>query len=86
MSLTIFKVLTRQWSCNNARLVTCNCGVIIRDHNDLIKFSCCGDPPKTFRDATTPIVVDIPRAKCLAPGITIHQVIKGINSKYEVCS
>lgn len=24
-----FEVLTRQWSCNNARLVTCNCGVII---------------------------------------------------------
>ncbi|PFX12492.1 von Willebrand factor D and EGF domain-containing protein [Stylophora pistillata] len=78
-----FEVLTRQWACNNAKSITCNCGVIIRDHNDLIKFSCCGNPRKKFRDSTTPIVVDIPRAKCLAPGITLLQVIQGINSKYE---
>lgn len=80
----LFQVQTRQWSCNKGGLVTCNCGVIIRDHKDLINFSCCGNPPKLHRDKITPISVDIPRKKCLAPGITITQLIKGFNSKYEV--
>ena len=76
------QVQTRQWACNNAKSVTCNCGVILRDHNDLIKFSCCN--PSLTRDDTTPIQVTIPRSKCLAPGISLKQVIKGFNSKYEV--
>ncbi|XP_068703048.1 von Willebrand factor D and EGF domain-containing protein-like isoform X2 [Montipora foliosa] len=78
-----FEVQTRQWECNR-KGVTCNCGVIIRDHNDLISFSCCGSPPQYSRDDSTPIMVEIPRQKCLAPGITIRQLIEGINSKYEV--
>ncbi|XP_015780130.1 PREDICTED: von Willebrand factor D and EGF domain-containing protein-like, partial [Acropora digitifera] len=78
-----FEVQTKQWGCNGQG-ITCNCGVVIRDHNDLISFSCCGNPPKAYRDDFTPISVDIPRLKCLAPGITITQLIKGFNSKYEV--
>ena len=78
-----FQVQTKQWSCNRQG-ITCNCGVVIRDHDDLISFSCCGNPPKVHRDDFTPISVDIPRKKCLAPGITITQLIKGVNSKYEV--
>ena len=78
-----FQVQTKKWSCNRQR-ITCNCGVVIRDHNDLISFSCCGNPPKVYRDDFTPISVDIPRKKCLAPGITITHLIKGVNSKYEV--
>ena len=80
----LFQVQTKQWGCNREG-ITCNCGVIIRDHNDLISFSCCGNPPKLHRDNLTPISVDIPRKKCLAPGIAITQLIKGFNSKYEVC-
>ena len=79
----LFQVQTKQWACNR-RGVTCNCGVVIRDHNDLISFSCCGNPPKVYRDDFTPMSVEIPRKKCLAPGITITQLIKGVNSKYEV--
>ena len=82
---SLFQVQTKQWACNG-RGVTCNCGVVIRDHNDLISFSCCGNPPKVHRDDFTPISVDIPRKKCLAPGITITQLIRGFNSKYEVFS
>ena len=78
-----FQVQTKQWRCNGQG-ITCNCGVVIRDHNDLISFSCCGNPPKAYRDDFTPMRVDIPRQKCLAPGITITQLIKGFNSKYEV--
>ncbi|XP_074620014.1 uncharacterized protein LOC141878864 isoform X2 [Acropora palmata] len=78
-----FEVQTKQWSCNRQG-ITCNCGVVIRDHNDLISFSCCGNPPKVYRDDFTPISVDIPRKKCLAPGITMTQLIKGVNSIYEV--
>ena len=81
-----FQIQTRQWACNNARSITCNCGVTIRDHNDLIRFSCCGNPPKQHRDAKTRIVVNIPGKKCLAPGISLKQLIKGINSIYEVCT
>ena len=80
---SLFQVQTKQWGCNRQG-ITCNCGVVIRDHNDLISFSCCGKPPKVHRDDFTPISVDIPRKKCLAPGITITQLIKGFNSKYEV--
>ena len=79
----IFQVQTKQWACNRQG-ITCNCGVVIRDHNDLISFSCCGNPPKAHRDDFTPVSVDIPRKKCLAPGITITQLIKGFNTKYEV--
>ncbi|PFX16668.1 Fibropellin-1 [Stylophora pistillata] len=78
----VVEVQTRQWACNNANSVTCNCGVILRDHNDLIKFSCCN--PSFTRDDSTPIEVTIPRSKCLAPGISLKQLIKGFNSKYEV--
>ena len=80
---SLFQVQTKQWACNR-RGVTCNCGVVIRDHNDLISFSCCGNPPRAHRDDFTPISVDIPRKKCLAPGITVTQLIRGFNSKYEV--
>ena len=78
-----FQVHMKQWSCS-IQGITCNCGVIIRDHNDLVSFSCCGNPPKLHQDSSTPISVDIPRKKCLAPGITLTQLIKGLNSKYEV--
>ncbi|XP_044176217.1 von Willebrand factor D and EGF domain-containing protein-like isoform X2 [Acropora millepora] len=78
-----FEVQTKQWACNRQG-ITCNCGAIIRDHNDLISFSCCGNPPKVYRDDFTPISVDIPRKKCLAPGIAITQLIKGVNSIYKV--
>ena len=66
-------------------LVPCNCVVAIRDHNDLIRFSCC-NPPKMRQDKSTPISVEIPGAKCVAPGISLTQLIKGFNSKYEVCA
>ena len=82
--LVPFQVRTRQWACNYGR-VTCNCGVAIRDHNDLIRFSCC-NPSKMRQDKSTPISVEIPGAKCLAPGISLTQLIKGFNSKYEVCA
>lgn len=78
----LFQVQTKQWGCNR-KGITCNCGVIIRIHNDLISFNCC-NPPKLHRDNFTPIRVDIPRKKCLAPGIVMTQLIKGFNSKYEV--
>ncbi|XP_068711982.1 von Willebrand factor D and EGF domain-containing protein-like [Montipora foliosa] len=78
-----FEVQTKQWGCDRKE-ITCNCGVIIRDHNDLINFSCCGDPPRPIRDATTPIRIDIPRKKCLAPRITIRESMNGKNTVYEV--
>ena len=80
---SLFQVQTKQWGCNGQG-ITCNCGVVIRDHNDLLSFSCCGNPPKAYRDDFTPMRVEIPRQKCLAPGITITQMIKGFNSKYKV--
>lgn len=80
----LLQVQTRQWSCNNPGTVSCNCGAIVRDHNSIIVFSCYGNPRRTQRDFTTPLEVDIPGTGCLASGVTLKQLIKGFNSKYEV--
>ncbi|KAJ7392897.1 hypothetical protein OS493_008134 [Desmophyllum pertusum] len=77
-----FEVQTRQWACNNEKTISCNCGAVLRDHNDVIEFNCCNKNRK--RDETTPITVKIRSNKCLAPGISIKKLIPGINGKYEV--
>ena len=71
---------TRQWSCGTGP--SCNCGAVLRDHNDVIAFSCCND--LLTRDVTTPITVKILSKKCLAPGISIRNTIQGVNGQYEV--
>ncbi|XP_067041983.1 uncharacterized protein [Acropora muricata] len=76
-----FEVQTRQWSCGGT--VTCNCGVVLRDHNDVIEFNCCNDHMK--RDYTTPIRVKIRSKKCLSPGIVIKKLQSSVhNAKYQV--
>ncbi|XP_067040326.1 neurogenic locus notch homolog protein 1-like [Acropora muricata] len=76
-----FEVQTRQWTCNGG--VTCNCGVVLRDHNDVIEFNCCNDLMK--RDEKTPIRVKIRSNKCLSPGISIKKSQPGVTSaKYQV--
>ncbi|PFX16674.1 Neurogenic locus notch-like protein 2, partial [Stylophora pistillata] len=87
-----FEVQTRQWACdgrpfpkgghNGAGRISCNCGAVLRDHNDVIEFSCCND--LMIRDKRTPITVRIRSKKCLSPGISIKRVIPGVNGKYEV--
>ena len=80
-SFNLLKVQTRQWSCNGG--VTCNCGVVLRDHNDVIEFNCCND--LMTRDETTPIRVKIRSNKCLSPGISIKKSQPGVTStKYQV--
>ena len=81
-SLFLLQVQTRQWACNNEKTISCNCGAVLRDHNDVIEFNCCNKNRK--RDETTPITVKIRSNKCLAPGISIKKLIPGINGKYEV--
>ena len=76
------KVQTRQWACNSGNTITCNCGAALRDHNDVIEFSCCNN--QLIRDDTTPITVKKRSKNCLAPGISIKNVIQGINGEYEV--
>ncbi|XP_068690653.1 neurogenic locus notch homolog protein 1-like, partial [Montipora foliosa] len=76
-----FEIQTRQWSCG--RSVTCNCGVVIRDHNDVIEFNCCNDFLK--QDSRTPLRVKIRSEKRLSPGISINIVKPGVERvKYEV--
>jgi len=77
-----FEVQTRQWACNTDKTVSCNCGAVLRDHNDVIEFSCCND--LLTRDFITPITVKIRSKKCLAPGISIKNIIQGVNGEYEV--
>ena len=63
--------------------MTCNCGVVLKDHNDVIEFNCCNDHMK--RDYTTPIRVKIRSGKCLSPGIAIKKLHTGVhNAKYQV--
>ncbi|XP_022807283.1 von Willebrand factor D and EGF domain-containing protein-like isoform X1 [Stylophora pistillata] len=75
-----FEVQTRQWRCGG--FPTCNCGAVVRDHNNVIEFSCCND--LLTRDSTTPITVKIRGKKCLSPGISINKMINGRNIDYEV--
>lgn len=74
------KVQTRQWSCDS--YPTCVCGVVVRDHNDVIEISCCNDHLK--RDHTTPLAVRIRSKKCLSPGISMKRSINGRYVDYEV--
>ena len=62
--------------------MTCNCGAVLRDHNDVIELNCCND--LLTRDSTTPITVKIRSKKCLSPGITIKKIINGDSVDYEV--
>lgn len=62
--------------------MTCNCGVVVRDHNDVIEFNCCNDV--MVRDQTTPIIVKIRSKKCLAPGISIKKATGTKDTQYEV--
>ena len=74
------KVQTRQWNCWG---VSCNCGVVIRDHNDVIEFNCCNGLVE--QDSSTPLKVKIRREKCLSPGISIKNAKPGVdNVIYEV--
>ena len=77
-----FKVQARQWSCG--RTVTCICGVVLRDHNDVIEFNSCNDLLKLDYSNPTPLQVRIRSNKCLSPGISIKNVIPGANAQYEV--
>lgn len=80
--VSFVQVQTRQWACNTDKTISCNCGAVLRDHNDVIEFSCCND--LLTRDVTTPITVKIRSKKCLAPGISIKNIIQGVNGEYEV--
>ena len=71
---------TRQWTCDYSR--TCNCGVVLRDHNDVIEFNCCNE--YLYYDNVTPIRVKVRSKKRLAPGISINQTLNGFNSQYRV--
>ncbi|XP_068693084.1 von Willebrand factor D and EGF domain-containing protein-like isoform X2 [Montipora foliosa] len=75
-----FEVHTRHWTCWLS--ATCNCGVVVRDHNDVIEFNCCNE----FLEhaISTPLRVKIRSGKCLSPGISINNVMPGGHVSYEV--
>lgn len=74
---------TRHWACNRLRNdISCNCGVVLRDHNDVIEFNCCNG--LLNQDGLSALTVKIKSKKCLAPGITIKNKNPGSNSQYEV--
>ncbi|CAH3035734.1 unnamed protein product [Porites lobata] len=75
-----FEVHTRLWSCGGS--ATCNCGVVLRDHNDVIEFTCCNQD-LVYSDVT-PLIAKLRSKKRLAPGILITQTIPGSNSQYLV--
>ena len=80
----LLQVHVRHWACNwGGRVVSCNCGVVLRDHNDVIELSCCN--AILYHDTTTPLTLKIRSKKCLAPGISIKNKYPGIvNGQYEV--
>lgn len=64
-------------------VATCNCGAVVRDHNDVIEFTICSD---TLRyNEITPIRYRILSKKCLSSGVSIKSKIHGERSvDYEV--
>ncbi|XP_078371975.1 von Willebrand factor D and EGF domain-containing protein-like isoform X3 [Oculina patagonica] len=78
-----FEVHTRQWSCNRAG-VTCNCGAVLRDHNDVIEFNCCNKDLRFQNQHPTPLQVKLRSAKCLRPGIYVGKKSNGGNDDYTV--
>ena len=64
--------------------MTCICGVVLRDHNDVIEFNSCNDLLKLDYSNPTPLRVRIRSKKCLSPGISIKNIIPGANAQYEV--
>lgn len=74
------KVQTRQWNC--ASVATCNCGAVVRDHNDVIEFTICSDSLRY--NEITPIRYRILSRKCLSPGVSIKSKIGGRSVDYEV--
>ena len=70
-----------QWICSDTA-DTCNCGTVLRDHNDVIEFNCCNE--NLHFDHTSPIRVKVRSRKRLAPGIHITQTFSGFYSEYVV--
>ena len=63
-------------------LVTCNCGLVLRDHNDVIEFNCCNE--RLYYDLVTPMRVKVRSKQRLSPGISITQTRITFNSEYKV--
>lgn len=76
-----FEVHTRQWVCST-NADTCNCGAVLRDHNNVIEFNCCNG--NLHYDQTTPVRVRVRSKNRLSPGISVTQTLEGFNSKYIV--
>lgn len=75
------KVQTRTWTCG--RGVTCNCGAVLRDHNDVIEFNCCNALLR--QDSTTKLKKHVRSKKSLSPGISIYEMQSGVQTiKYQV--
>lgn len=78
------KVQTRQWNCvsGSRSVATCNCGAVVRDHNDVIEFTVCSDSLEYNK--ITPIRYRILSRNCLSPGVSIKSKIDGRSVDYEV--
>ena len=78
------KVQTRQWNCgaNGGWVATCNCGVVVRDHNDVIEFTVCSDSLRY--NEITPIRYSVRSKKCLSPGVSIKRKTGARSVDYEV--
>ena len=76
-----FQVHTRQWACGGSG-VTCNCGLALRDHNDVIEFNCCNK--RLYFDRVTPIRVKRRSKGGLSPAISVTQTQMSFYAQYEV--
>ncbi|EDO29039.1 predicted protein [Nematostella vectensis] len=79
-----FEVHTRLWLCahNHGRDITCNCGVAIREGNDVIVFSTCND--ELIYNQPTKLISKIRSKGNLAPGTHIYKNNTGSQTKYTV--
>lgn len=64
--------------------MTCNCGAVLRDHNDVIEFNCCNKDLMFQNTHPTPLQVKLRSKKCLRPGIHLAKKFNGGNNDYTV--
>ena len=62
--------------------MTCNCGLVLRDHNDVIEFNCCNEHLRY--DRVTAIRVKVRSKQRLSPGISITQTQMSFYAQYKV--
>ncbi|XP_031549644.1 von Willebrand factor D and EGF domain-containing protein-like isoform X2 [Actinia tenebrosa] len=77
---SLVEVHSRLWTCNGG--VSCNCGVAIRENNDIIVLTVCNE--LLMRNDYTKFKAYLPRGKKIARGTHIYRTVTGSSVDFKV--